>query len=446
MPIEVVMPALGITVEKGIVVEWLKQEGEAVSKGEVLFVVETDKVTTEVESPASGILAKILVPAEVEVPILTVLALITEPGEKLPDQYKVAGYAPTRAEPASFPAEYNGGLSPSATVVAITSRAVPAARKLAKSHGLDLSEMQGTGPDGVILLKDVKSAMADEHKKPKVMASSLARKLAEKESVSVADIEGSGVRGRIMRADIEAYLKKSETEIANLGSFIPMSNVRKIIADRMAQSAFSAPHIYFFSEVWFDPLLRFRKEVLPDFESSYGVRISINDFLIKAVALTIQQFPMLNAQIQNDQIYILPEINIGLAVALPDGLIVPAIEHANSSALSDIARQRDDLVRRARIGKLKLNETERGTFTISSLANYDITHFTAILNPPQSGILSVGKTDEKLVMIDDRVISKRVTCIGISVDHRIIDGAVAAEFLQNLKNKLERPSFTFCSL
>ena len=448
MATEVVMPALGITVEKGIVVEWYKQEGEVVEKGEPIFMVEADKITTDVESPASGILSKIMVPAEIDVPILTVLALISEPGEKLPDQYNVSGDEIKRSEPEleNLPAVDTGSLSLSATESAITTRAVPAARKLAKKHGLDLSGLQGNGPDGIILLKDVKSAIVTAQQRPKVMVSSLARKLAEKESVSLTDIEGSGVRGRIMRADIEASLTKSGTENLTLGSIIPMSSVRKTIADRMAQSAFTAPHIYFFSEVCLDPLLHFRNEVLPDFESSFGVRLSINDFLIKAVALTIQDFPMLNAQIQNDQIYIFPEINIGLAVALSNGIIVPAIEHANKSGLLDIARQRDDLVHRARIGKLKLTETDRGTFTISSLANYDITHFTAILNPPQSGILSVGKMDEKLVMIDDRVISKQVTCFGLSVDHRIIDGTMAAEFLQNLKNKLERPSFTYCDV
>jgi len=225
-----------------------------------------------------------------------------------------------------------------------------------------------------------------------------------------------------------------------------MSSVRKVIARRMSESAFTAPHIYFFTEVWLDPLLDFRKMVLSDFEKHFNLRPSINDFLIKAVALNILDFPMLNAQLKGEEIHIMPEINMGVAVAVAEGLIVPAVPNADRIGIVEIARQRADLVGRAREGKLTLPEMERGTFTISSLARYDITHFTAILNPPQSGILSIGKTDEKLVMIEGQVRVRRVAQFGLSVDHRIIDGAVAADFLQNLKWKLERPSFTFMSL
>ncbi len=193
-------------------------------------------------------------------------------------------------------------------------------------------------------------------------------------------------------------------------------------------------------------LLRLRKEILPDFEKRFGLRPSVNDFLIKAVALNILDFPILNAQIQGEDIRIMPEINVGLAVAVDEGLVVPAIAGTAKAGLVDIVRQRQDLVQRARDGKMTLQEMQRGTFTISSLAMYDITHFTAILNPPQSGILSVGKTDEKLFMRDGQVEVKLVASMGLSVDHRIIDGAVAADFLQNLKWKLERPWFTFLDL
>jgi pyruvate dehydrogenase E2 component (dihydrolipoamide acetyltransferase) len=435
MPIEVVMPALGLTVENGIILEWLKQEGDTVKKGESIFAVEADKATTEVESPASGILTKILVPIDIEIPILTVLALITEPGENILDEQK----------------ETDGkSINTDSTLVNLPGKesiisAVPAARKLAKNHDIDLSKIQGSGPDGIILLRDVKSTISIEQEKQKINISPLARRIAEEESVSIDSIEGSGIRGRIMRADIEATLEKSESETPVLGSVIPMSNVRKIIASRIEQSAFTAPHNYFFTEVWLDPLLDYREKIRPDFESNFGKHLSINDFLIKAVALNIQKFPMLNAQIHDKQIHILPNINIGIAVSISDGLIVPVIENADKLGLAEISRQRDDLIHRARDGKLKLREIENGTFTISSLAQYDITHFTATLNPPQSGILSIGKMNEKLVMIDDCVISKQIICIGLSVDHRIIDGVMAAKFLQNLKHQLEKPSYTYCN-
>jgi pyruvate dehydrogenase E2 component (dihydrolipoamide acetyltransferase) len=214
----------------------------------------------------------------------------------------------------------------------------------------------------------------------------------------------------------------------------------------MAQSAFTAPHIYFFTDVEMDRLTRLRDEILVDFEKELGVRISVNDFLIKAVALTIRDFPMLNAMIKAEEVYIHPEINVGLAVAMEEGLIVPAIPQADQLGLGRIARMRSDLIARARAGKLRLEEIERGTFTISSLAQFEITFFTAILNPPQSGILSIGKTVDQLALKDGQVISKKVAQFGLSVDHRIIDGAVAAAFLQSLKRRLENPTFTFLDL
>jgi pyruvate dehydrogenase E2 component (dihydrolipoamide acetyltransferase) len=292
----------------------------------------------------------------------------------------------------------------------------------------------------------VEAAAAGAPQEAPVKASTLARKLAEKEGVPLDKVEGTGVRGRVMRADVSAYAGKAAPAEGGFGKTIPMSTVRKVIARRMAESAFSAPHIYFFTEVWMEPLMEFREKVVPDFEKHFGVRPSINDFLIKAVALNILDFPMLNAQVKGEEIRIMPEINVGLAVAVPEGLIVPAIAQADRAGLVDIVRQRGDLVERARKGRLSLAEMERGTFTISSLATYDITHFTAILNPPQSGILSVGKLDEKLVMVDGQVRVKRISRFGLSVDHRIIDGAVAADFLQNLKWKLEKPAFTFLAL
>ena len=445
MATEVVMPALGLTVEKGVIIEWYKKEGDPVQKGELIFLIEADKVTTDVESPATGILAKILVPPDKEVPILTVVGVITSPGETLPSKYTSIPFETSVAESETFEAGAAGDSSPQIGTSISTVRAVPAARKMALNKGLDLTSVTGSGPDGVILVKDVESALA-KTTKPSVKISTLARGLAKKESVPLEKVQGTGVRGRVMRADVVDYLDKVNSDKIGFGAVIPITSMRKTISRRMVESAFTAPHIYFFSEIWLDPLLGFRQEVLPDFEKNFGLRISINDFLIKAVALNILDFPLLNAQIKEDTIHVMPDVNVGLAVAVAEGLIVPAIANADRSGLVEITRQRFELVARARKGNLNLEEMERGTFTISSLAHYDITHFTAILNPPQSGILSVGRIDEKLVMVNGQVEVHQVARIGIAVDHRIIDGAVAADFLQNLKWKLERPSFTFCSL
>jgi pyruvate dehydrogenase E2 component (dihydrolipoamide acetyltransferase) len=445
MATEVVIPMLGVTVEKGKIIEWLKNEGDSVERGESIFIVEADKVTTEVESPASGVLAKILVEAGKEVPVLTVVGLITEPGEEIPADYeaavvaepaKPAAAAPSPSDIATPAAAPQASLKPSGPVAIM-----PAARKLAFESGIDFAAIDPSGPDGVILLRDVEAAAAA----PATRASTLAQRLAAKEGIGLADIEGSGVRGRIMRADVQSAVAQAKRPA--LGKVIPMESMRQVIARRMSQSALTAPHIYFFSDVQMDPLLNFRREIVAEFEKQFGLRPSINDLLIKAVALNILDFPLLNASVKDQEIHIAPEINVCLAVALEDGLIVPAIANADVAGLVDIVRQRQDLVARARSGKLTMEEIERGTFTISSLAQYDITYFTAILNPPQSGILSIGKTREQLYLDTEGIVKKRKTAtFGLSVDHRIIDGTLAADFLQNLKWKLERPAFTFLHL
>lgn len=331
-------------------------------------------------------------------------------------------------------------------------RAVPAARWMARRKGMDLSSVKGSGPDGIILIKDVESfkiapvAITTKEKAKKTRSSSLARKLAERKEISLEGIQGTGNRGRIMMGDVIRAIDKSVISTKGKGIFgqtLLMSQMRRVIAKRMSQSAFTAPHIYFFTEVEMDSLNQLRSEIQVEFEKEFKIRISINDFFIKLVALAIREFPLINALIKGDEIYVMPEINIGLAVALEEGLIVPAIPQADQLGLGKIAQMRLDLVERARAGRLKFEEIERGTFTISSLAQFDITFFTAILNPPQSGILTIGKSFERLALKNGQVIAKEMACFGLSVDHRIIDGAVAAAFLQSLKDKLEHPTYAF---
>ena len=294
--------------------------------------------------------------------------------------------------------------------------------------------------------------------RPRVLATPTARKLAEREGIALASVKGTGVSGRVMKEDVMETRsalqspapkpKVSEARVAQvskyrLGQIIPMNSIRKVIAKRMVQSKFTAPHIYFFNDVDMEKLLTLREEILAEFEENEGIRVSINDFLIKAVALTLREYPLVNSTVSGEEIKIFPEINVGLAVAMEDGLIVPAIPRTDQLGLGEIARYRADLVGRARQTKLTLEEMERGTFTISSLAQVDITFFTAILNPPQSGILTVGKVEEKAVVRNGQMVIRRIMREGLSVDHRIIDGAVAAQFLQSLKKKLENPYITF---
>ena len=437
---EVVLPMLGITVENGKIVEWLKTEGDPVEKGEVLFVVEMEKVTTEVESPATGILAKILIPVGQEVPVLTPAAIITDPGEEIPVEYMTKIDAGINAETeinSELATENSAFSSPMTPISDEPLRIIPAARKLAMEKGINIKNVNATGPDGVILLKDIETAVTALTAK----VSTLARRLAGKEDIPLNEIEGTGVRGRIMQADVQRSIREVKTPA--LGNVIPMNSMRQAIARRMSESAITAPHIHFFTDVKLDSLFSFRQDLLSDFEQNYGLRLSINDLIIKATALNILDFPILNATIRDQEIYISKEINVCLAVALPDGLIVPAIANADAANLAEIARQRLDLIQRAHSGSLTLAEIERGTFTISSLAQYDVTHFTAILNPPQSGILSVGKVRDELYLNNGEVNTRKVATFGLSVDHRIIDGVVAADFLQSLKQKLQKPISTF---
>lgn len=339
-------------------------------------------------------------------------------------------------------------------------RVAPAARMKARKEGIDLSRVRGSGPGGIILTKDIdrlkvtKGVAKEILKKERIYASTLARRLGDKKGISLETVKGTGIRGRIMMADVKRALESTDRagkggvseEKEIFGTTIAMTQMRKVIAKRMAQSAFTAPHIYFFADVEVDALILLREKIIDSFEKEFKVRLSINDFLIKSVAMTIREFPMLNAMLKGENIYIMPDINIGLAIAVEEGLIVPAILQADRLGLGKISQMRSDLVERARTGKLKLEEIERGTFTISSLAQFDILFFTAILNPPQSGILSVGKNYDQLALKNGQVVSKKVARLGLSVDHRIIDGALAATFLQSLKNRLENPILTFMHL
>jgi len=455
MAVEVVLPALGLTVEKGKILKWIKKEGDPVSKGESLYEVEADKVTTEVESPASGVLKKILIPEGIEVPILTAVAVVTAEKEQLPEKYQSMGATHAqKSESPGVPRVQEASVMVTAGPAEI--KVVPAARKLAREKGVDLRDLKGSGPGSTVLLKDVQSFLATGAEGvPRVLATPTARKLAEREGVPLAAVTGTGISGRVTKADVmeakparprpkPAEMKKPVSKY-QLGQVIPMSSIRKVIARRMAQSKFTAPHIYFFNDVEMEKLVNLREEIVADFEANEGIRLSINDLIIKAVALCLREYPLLNAMVSGDEIRIFPEINVGLAVAMEDGLIVPAIPRADEMGLGEIARLRADLVERARQGKLTMEEIERGTFTVSSLAQFDITFFTAILNPPQSGILTLGKMEERPVARNGQVVVRKMMRQGLSVDHRIVDGAVAAQFLQSLKKKLENPYYTFLS-
>ncbi len=409
MATEVIIPALGVITEKVKILAWFKSEGDSVQKGEPLLEIEADKVTTEIKSPAAGVLGCILYPEGAEVAITKVAAVIVAEGETVPEVYRRSMEEMTPTGSAMAAASITESEKISEPI-----RAVPAARKLAEEKGVDLSLLTPTGPHGTIMKKDVEAYLTS--------------RLSEKRSQKV-----SGLPGEV-------------AEEQQVSKIIPMNKMRQVIARRLSESAFTAPHIYLFIDVNMEKILHLRKSILEAFEKKFTVRLSINDLLIKAVGLAIREYPLFNASVKGNEIHIHPEINVGLAIALDDGLIVPAILQADKLGLGAIAQQRADLVSRARQGKLSASEIERGTFTISSLATYDITFFTAIINPPQSGILSVGRIQDQLFLVKGEVKVRKVSTFGLSADHRIIDGAVAAKFLQTLKKIIENPTLYFLYL
>jgi pyruvate dehydrogenase E2 component (dihydrolipoamide acetyltransferase) len=417
MAVEVIVPSLGEVVEEVTILHWFKSEGDEVNKEEPLLEVESEKVTTEIGAPASGILGRILYPQGSKVGITQVVAIIVAEGEALPEAY--------RNLPSSIAAQ---------TVRQVTSisekeierlRVAPLARKIAEKEGIDLALVQPTGPHGTIMKKDVEAYLA----------------AIQKQKEEPGRVEGLPVREKIVEKEMVPTIAR-----AIPGQKIPLTSMRKTIARRMVKSAFSAPHLCVFSELGMDALLEIREKLKSSYKEPLEFRISTNDFLMKAVALTLKEFPYLNARWEEEEIQLLEEINIGLAVALEEGLIVPAIPQVDHLGLEEIARQRIELVERARQGKLQKIELERGTFTITSLATFGVSHFTAIINPRQSAILSVGATQEKLVMQEGKVYSKRVAIAGLSIDHRVVDGAYGAAFLDLLKRRIENPTITFLHL
>ena len=326
--------------------------------------------------------------------------------------------------------------------------AVPAVRWKAKALGIDLALVAGSGPGGLILMRDLQRIIAPRlNQGPQ--ASPLARKLANALGISLEDVPRESGSSRIMLADVIGAardLLRARQDVSSVPSSktVPLDSMRRTIARRMSQSAQTAPHIHLYVDVDMGSLEKVREELLPLVEQRTGVRLSINDLLIKATAVTLRDFPLLNATIREDEILMFEEINVGIAVALPEGLLVPAIPWADKMGIAQIAKMRRDLVERARTNRLKPHELERGTFTISSLSRYEVIFFTAILKPPQTGLLTVGNTRTEPLPHGEGLVWRRMCRFGLTADHRVVDGATGAEFLQALKRRLEKPgSFLF---
>ena len=431
---EIIMPKFGFTQENSEILEWLKKEGEKVEKGDPIAVVSTDKISMEVEAPETGILSGISHKVGEIVPVTEIIAYILQPGEALPEaNSKKPEIAPAKVE--------------AAPQVSSIVKISPLAVKLIEEHQINADELKGTGAGGQVSRKDVENYLAKKSTpEGKIKATPAARRVGKELQVHLHGITGSGPEGRIQAADVSLHKATSVTQKAPGGlpgvlKEIPLIGRRRMIADNMARSMREAPHMTLQIDVQMDAAEALRKtanEKITDKNS----RISATAVIVKAVALAIKKYPIVNSQFTSEKILVFSDINIGVATALEDGLIVPVIHAADKQPVSQISIALNDLAARARENKLKPEDLANGTFTISNLGMFGIDRFTAIINPPQSAILAVGAIKRQMVPDDaeDQVIRiKKMLTFTLSADHRVMDGAQAAYFLAELRNFLEKP-------
>lgn len=462
------MPALGQTVEEVRILQWYKNEGDTLQKGERIAEIETDKVNIDWESSDEGIVRRILAPVDSFVKVEAAVLIIGTADESIDDL--VPGGAPAaEAIAASAPAaEKVTAPAPTPVVVAAKAEVTgplfvsPRARRIADELGLSVADLagRGSGPGGRIVERDIKTLQAEMEsgaaaamdaggRGPK--ASPLARAVASGAGLDIGALSGSGHGGRITADDVRETVAASaspptpDPAVAPAGSggsrTITLSGLRKRVAENIAKSVRNSPHVTLNLSVDMTEAMSLRKQLLPAIEKKTGVRVSPTDIVVKALAVALAEFPNVNAHIDGDTMTLFDDIHIGLAVSLgDDGLIVPVIKNVQSKGLGDIAKDRQDLAGRARANKLGGADISGGTFTVSSLGNYGIQSFNPIINPPQVAILGVGAITDSVVAKDGVPVVRPMMGLSLSFDHRAMDGAPAAAFLARLREVLETPT------
>ncbi|MDB4615811.1 pyruvate dehydrogenase complex dihydrolipoamide acetyltransferase [Akkermansiaceae bacterium] len=424
MPINIEMPKLSDTMTEGTVVRWLKKEGEEVEIGDIIAEIETDKATMEMEAFDEGILSKISVPEGGKAPVGSAIAILLEDGESEEATTPSAESAPA-ALPNTPPAAAKALESAAATVNKSQTptptptdgeriKASPLAKKIAESEGVDLTAVSGTGPGGRIVKADVVAAPP---------SSSPAPAPAAPPAPAVAPVP----------AAISPVAEGAD-------QIVELSSMRKIIAERLLTSKISIPHFYLHLEVDAAPLMALRKQINAQSEASHGNKYSVNDFVVKALINASVTVPEANASFNGDHIVQFAHVGISVAIAVDDGLVTPVVKNAEQKSLLAISKEIKEMAIRARDKKLAPNEFDGGTVTISNLGAWGVESFDAIVNPPQAVILSVGGIIEKPVVKDGEIVPGLRMNLGVSCDHRVVDGAVGAKFLGEIKRLLENPA------
>ena len=460
----IIMPKLGFNMNEGKLVQWYKNEGDEIAKGEPLFSIETDKTNMDIEATSDGVVKKLLIEEGDQIPVTLPIAVVGAADEDVSAvvadaraQLESGGAAPAEEKeeaPAAAPAEEK---KPAAVPKAEGGRLkiTPRARRVAAENDLSIEDLAitGTGWQGGICEQDI----LDYLESNKIKATPVAAAMAKAEGIDLADITGTGVNGKIMKEDVEkavaAAAKKAEAAAeaaADEAEFtadgkeilekVPYAGVRKVIGDRLSESKFTAPHLYFTQKVNMEDVIALRKKV----NAAQDKKTSVTDFIARATVIALQKYPEMNSSLVGDTIIKYKSVNLGIAVASPTGLIVPNIKDSQDLSVVELSKASTPLFEKAREGKLAINEYSGGTFTISNLGMFGIENFTAIINPPEVGILSISSTkDEPFVVIKEdgskEIQIKPMMNIQLTVDHRIIDGLLAAQFVTEIKKLLENP-------
>ncbi|MDT8298738.1 MAG: dihydrolipoamide acetyltransferase family protein [Spirochaetaceae bacterium] len=435
MASRVIMPKQGLQMTEGTIISWLAKEGDAVEEGKPLFEMETDKLTIEISAPSTGTLLKIIRGEGDVVPITELIAVIGEAGEDISEILSEAG-GTEEPESELSATESSKDKAVSQEAVKVERRpgerifASPRARMRADEAGVDLANVSGSGPEGLIIERDVPSSAQAQPS-----ATPLARQAADAAGVELSALSGSGPRGKVYRRDVDAAsIPETYAAVQREDRLVKLTGMRRVISDRMRESLDTAAQAVHRIEVDMSEAVRLRTKLKPT-----EVSVSFNDIVMKSVARALLAHPRMNSRLTDEGILELGAVNVGMAVAVDDGLLVPVIRNTDLLTLNQIHGESRRLAEAARSGTLAPEDTQGGTFSVSNLGMFELDSFTAIINRPESGILAVGAIKERAVVVDGAVVPRPMCGLSLTYDHRVIDGAPAAGFLREVKDLLENP-------